>query len=192
MIILGVDPGTRTTGFGVIEVLGSRFRYLEAGGISLAATDDMSERLLKLSFELGKIIHQYKPEAMAVEKIFHAVNVQSALKLGYARGVILLEAAKKGLSIGEYTPTSIKQAVTGYGRAEKTQVQEMVRILLGLEQVPKPHDAADALAVAICHAHSGADLTRINTAEDEGKSRIPRAKGGATSWRNYKGPYRQG
>ncbi|KAB2951318.1 crossover junction endodeoxyribonuclease RuvC [Heliorestis acidaminivorans] len=154
MIILGIDPGTALCGYGLIEAKGNRLYPLAYGAIRTKAHSPMPSRLLTIAEELDNIIKQYKPHHVAVEEIFFSRNVTTALAVGQARGVILLSAARAGLAVSEYKPTQVKQAVVGYGRAEKEQVQEMVRILLSLSEKPKPDDVADALAVAICCAHS--------------------------------------
>lgn len=154
MVILGVDPGTAITGYGVIKKEGNHLKRVAYGVIRTAPQRSTSSRLKQIHQELQLIIGQYRPEVMAVEQLFFNKNVRTALAVGQARGVILLAGATAGLEIVEYTPLQVKTAVVGYGRAEKTQVQEMVRILLCLSEIPKPDDAADALAIAICHAHS--------------------------------------
>lgn len=154
MVILGVDPGTAITGYGVIKKEGNHLKRVAYGVIRTASQRSTSSRLKQIHQELQLIIGQYRPEVMAVEQLFFNKNVRTALAVGQARGVILLAGATAGLEIVEYTPLQVKTAVVGYGRAEKAQVQEMVRILLCLGEIPKPDDAADALAIAICHAHS--------------------------------------
>jgi crossover junction endodeoxyribonuclease RuvC len=153
MRILGVDPGSGTTGYGIIDTDGSRHTAILYGAIKTNPRQPFHERLLKIYRELNAIVMREKADLMAIEEVFHATNVQSALRLGHARGIALLVAAEKGIGVFEYSPLEIKSAVVGYGRAEKTQIQTMVRLLLNLPQVPTPDDAADALAVAICHAH---------------------------------------
>jgi crossover junction endodeoxyribonuclease RuvC len=154
MIILGIDPGTAITGYGVISHEGNHLKRVAFGTIRTASDLPMASRLRQIYHELQQVIHQYRPEAVAVEELFFNKNVRTALVVGQARGVILLAAATAGLEIAEYTPLQVKLAVAGYGRAEKMQIQEMVRMLLCLSEIPKPDDAADALAIAICHAHS--------------------------------------
>ncbi len=153
MRILGIDPGSGSTGYGIIDTDGSRHRAIVFGAIKTHSRQPFHERLLKIHTDLSDILSREKAEIMAIEEVFHASNVQSALKLGHARGVALLVAAQQGLDVREYSPLEIKNAVVGYGRAEKTQVQAMVQLLLGLPEIPSPDHAADALAVAICHAH---------------------------------------
>lgn len=155
MIIIGVDPGTATTGYGLVrEDTDGNLTAVAYGVITTAADLPMSRRLQELHRQLNEIILLHHPESGAVEKLFFAKNVTTAITVGQARGVALLGLAQAGLAIYEYTPMEVKLAVAGYGGAGKKQVQEMVRALLGLEQIPQPDDAADALAVAICHANS--------------------------------------
>ncbi|NLY74163.1 MAG: crossover junction endodeoxyribonuclease RuvC [Firmicutes bacterium] len=161
MVILGVDPGTAITGYGVIKKEGNHLKRVAYGVIRTASQRSTSSRLKQIHQELQLIIEQYRPEVMAVEQLFFNKNVRTALAVGQARGVILLAGATAGLEIVEYTPLQVKTAVVGYGRAEKAQVQEMVRILLCLGEIPKPDDAADALAIAICHANSCKHLAAL-------------------------------
>ena len=153
MRIIGIDPGSGGTGYGIIETDGSSHRLVSYGAIQTSAKKPFHERLLKIHSELNKILAKEKADAMAIEEVFYAANVQAALKLGHARGVALLAAAEHGLSVNEYSPLEIKSAVVGYGRADKFQVQAMVRMLLNMPELPSPDHAADALAVAICHAN---------------------------------------
>lgn len=153
MRILGVDCGTERTGFGVIESDGRSHRLLDAGVIKTSPKSPLSERLLLIAAGLRAVIVAHAPESAAVEAVFHAVNTQTALKLAHVRGVALLVLAEAGLSVGEYSPLEIKTSVVGYGRAEKEQVQMMVRSLLKLDEIIKSQDASDALAAAICHAN---------------------------------------
>jgi crossover junction endodeoxyribonuclease RuvC len=153
MRILGIDPGSGSTGYGIIETDGSHLKAILFGAIKTNQKQPFHERLLKIHQGLNKILAREKADVMAIEEVFYASNVQSALRLGHARGVALLVGAQQGLNIFEYSPLEIKSAVVGYGRAEKEQIQIMVRLLLGLPDIPKPNDAADALAIAICHAH---------------------------------------
>ncbi len=152
MIILGIDPGIAIVGYGLIECVGNSHRPIEYGCITTDAKLDFPHRLKIVYDELIKIIDTYKPEEMAIEELFFNKNVKTAMKVGQARGVEILAGVNKGLSIYEYTPLQIKQGIVGYGRAEKHQVQEMVKMFLNLKEIPKPDDAADALAVALCHA----------------------------------------
>jgi crossover junction endodeoxyribonuclease RuvC len=153
MRILGIDPGSGATGYGIIESDGSKHKAILFGAIKTNARQPFHERLLKIYVDLDSILSRESADALAIEEVFHATNVQSALRLGHARGVALLAAAQHRLSVYEYSPLEIKSAVVGYGRAEKIQIQGMVRILLDLPEIPSPDHAADALAVAICHAH---------------------------------------
>ncbi len=154
MRIFGIDPGSGRTGYGCIETDGSRHRIVTCGAIAASGTASFPEKLLAIHQRLSALIVEHAPDVVAIENLFHAENVRSALRLGHARGVAMLAAVEAGVSVAEYTPAEIKRAVVGYGRAEKPQVQHMVKLLLGLPAVPSPHDAADALAVAICHAHT--------------------------------------
>ena len=154
MIILGVDPGSLVTGYGLLKTEGNRFRLMDAGPIRLKKHGSMENRLLHLNDALDKLIQAHKPDVLSVEKVFHGLNFQSTIALGYVRGIVLMQAARHNLTLAEYSPAEVKKAITGYGRAEKEQIQEMVRILLNLAEVPKPNDVADALALAICHANA--------------------------------------
>ena len=153
MRILGIDPGIGSTGYGLIESDGSSHAAILFGAIKTQTRQPIQVRLLKIHRELSKILSHEKADIMAIEEVFHATNVQSALRLGHARGIALLIAAQQGLDVCEYSPLEIKSAVVGYGRAEKNQIQSMVKLLLNLSEIPSPDHAADALAVAICHAH---------------------------------------
>ena len=154
MVILGIDPGYAIVGWGVIEYSGSRFRTLGYGSIQTPAGLPIVDRLEMIYRGMNEIIEKYKPDGMAVEELFFNTNTTTAIAVAEARGIILLAARHAGVEIGEYTPLQVKQAVVGYGRAEKKQVISMVTSLLGLKEPPKPDDTADALAVAVCHAHS--------------------------------------
>jgi crossover junction endodeoxyribonuclease RuvC len=158
MRVVGIDPGTATTGYGVIEESAGRLAMIACGVITTPAGMPMPRRLLELHNRLVELLTLHTPETAAVESLFFQKNVRTAISVGQARGVVLLALAERGLAASEYTPLEIKQAVTGYGAAEKRQVQSMVRVLLKLVDLPKPDDAADALAVAICHAHSYKNL----------------------------------
>ena len=162
MRILGIDPGIAIVGFGFIDKVGSKLTPVQYGCIQTKAHTDHSLRLRDVYDSVVQLIEKYEPEAMAIEKLFFNRNVSTALTVSEARGVTILAAVQKGLPIGEYTPMQVKQAVVGYGGADKKQVQEMTRILLNLSAVPKPDDVADALAVAICHAHSYVLNDQIN------------------------------
>lgn len=154
MIILGIDPGTATTGFGVLESSGGKISAIDHGCILTDSKLEMPERLNLIGEQLKKIITKYKPHAIAVEELFFFKNAKTAISVGEARGVVLYIGKSMELEVFEYTPLQVKQAVVGYGRAEKKQVQNMVKMILGLNVIPKPDDAADALAVAICCANS--------------------------------------
>lgn len=154
MIILGIDPGLAIVGYGIIECNGNKFRALEYGAIVTEAETNFPDRLKIIYEEMTNIIEEFNPIDLAIEELFFNKNVKTAIKVGQARGVEVLAAVNKGLEIYEYTPLQIKQGVVGYGRAEKRQVQEMVKMLLNLKDIPKPDDVADALAVALCHGYS--------------------------------------
>jgi len=195
--IFGIDPGSVRTGYGCVETDGRVVRLVTCGAISAKLDDEFPQRLARIHRELSALLEECQPDSVAVESLFHATNVQSALKLGHARGVAILAAVEAGCPVVEYAPAEIKRAVVGYGRAEKHQVQEMIKILLGLAQRPSPHDAADALAVAICHLHSlppvGARDSGLGTRGSSPQSRIPSPESPAPSpqpksWRQYRPP----
>jgi crossover junction endodeoxyribonuclease RuvC len=177
--VFGIDPGSGRTGYGCVATDGSRLRLVACGAIVTSRREGLPAQLLKIHQQLVDLLAAHRPAAVAVESVFHAVNARSALTLGHARGVALLAAAQGGYPVAEYTPAVVKRAVVGYGRAEKQQVQEMVRLLLGLNEVPTPHDAADALAVAICHIH-GQGPTAPLPEPARGRSKRP------TSWRDWR------
>jgi crossover junction endodeoxyribonuclease RuvC len=154
MLTLGIDPGTAITGYGLVEGRGDRLTLVECGVITTQAGEPLPRRLHELFRGLTRLITEHHPENTAVEELFFARNARTALAVGHARGVILLAATSLGLPVFEYTPLQVKQAVTGYGRADKAQVQAMVRVLLALKEAPQPDDAADAVAVAVCHLHA--------------------------------------
>ncbi len=160
MRVLGVDCGGEYTGFGVVEGDGRSLTCLTAGAIRLNPREALEIRLKKVFDGLSALIAQHQPEVVAIEDVFYSVNAKSALKLGHVRGVAMMAAAQNGLSVVTYAPLAIKSAVVGYGRAEKSQVQVMVARLLHLDKIPEPADAADALAIAICHIHTAATLLR--------------------------------
>jgi crossover junction endodeoxyribonuclease RuvC len=180
--IFGIDPGSDRTGYGCVEAEGSRHRLILSGAISTSSRLSFPRKLLEIHVGLSARLAECRPDCVAIENLFHAANARSALKLGHARGVAMLAAVEAGLPVVEYTPAEIKRAVVGYGRAEKQQVQQMVMLLLGLDQVPTPHDAADALAVAICHMHSLGPMASTSAAHD---AATPRTRA-ATSWRHYR------
>ena len=177
MRTFGIDPGSERTGYGCVETAGSRHRIITCGAIATPANASFVDKLLLIHQRLTALIDECRPDWVAVENLFYAVNVRSALKLGHARGVAMLAAVEAGVPVIEYTPAEIKRAVVGYGRAEKNQVQHMVKVLLGLPAPPASHDAADALAVAICHVHS-------LVPSGARASIAPRTK--ARSWRTYR------
>lgn len=153
--VLGIDPGTATTGYGVVEEMETGdLRALTYGTVTTPSDQPMAERLQVIHRELTEVAHEWEPDVAAVEEVFFSVNVRTAMSVGQARGVAMLAMADAGLAVSEYSPSAVKQALTGYGQADKRQMQEMVRMLLGLSEIPRPDDAADALAVAVCHIHS--------------------------------------
>jgi crossover junction endodeoxyribonuclease RuvC len=154
MIILGIDPGTATTGYGVIEKKGQKFTLVDYGCVITPAKTPLHDRLDTIFKEISGIIEENRPDHVAVEEIFFAANAKTAIAVGHARGVILLASKKKGCQVHEYTPLEVKMALTGYGRADKKQIQQMVKAILTLSEIPKPDDAADALAIAICHGQT--------------------------------------
>ncbi len=183
MRVFGIDPGSMRTGYGCVDTDGGRHRLVLCGAIRAGATGAFPDRLATIYRELSSIIRQCQPECVAIEDLFHAANARSALKLGHARGVAMLAAVEAGVTVVEYTPAEVKRAVVGYGRADKAQVQQMIKLLLGLDRAPEPHDAADALAIAICHLHSMNPMARRKGApgrEHRGGTPVPR------SWRHYK------
>lgn len=161
MKILGIDPGYAILGYGVIEKTGNRFRVCSYGAVTTEASMAMGDRLEHLYESLREIIDEEKPDVAAIEQLFFNTNAKTAIMVGQARGVAVLACKKGGLEIEEYTPLQIKQALVGYGRADKKQVQWMVKTMLNLSEVPKPDDTADALAAAICHGHSADTRKRL-------------------------------
>ena len=191
MRIFGIDPGSVRTGYGCVESDGRVSRLVACGAITSPSTDSFPERLSRIHRELAALLARCSPDCVAIETVFHAANIRTALKLGHARGVAVLAAVENGSPVVEYTPAEVKRAVVGYGRAEKHQVQQMIRVLLGLHQIPSPHDAADALAVAICHLHSlpPADLTRRRGRADRAAAPAPRVRVPLPkTWRQYRPP----
>jgi crossover junction endodeoxyribonuclease RuvC len=184
--VFGIDPGSDRTGYGCVESDGRRHRLVICGAVGTGAAAAFPDKLARIHDSLAELIADCRPECVAIENLFHAVNVRSALKLGHARGVAMLAAVQLGLPIVEYTPAEVKRAVVGYGRAEKNQVQQMVKLLLGLKAAPAPHDAADALAVAICHLQHGAGA--LSDASRKALSDAGRKAGGVEgrSWRAYR------
>ncbi|MGI6731136.1 MAG: crossover junction endodeoxyribonuclease RuvC [Anaerovoracaceae bacterium] len=161
MRILGIDPGYAILGYGIIDMKGNRFTVCGHGAVTTDATMDMPDRLKHLYTQLMEIIQEYQPDEASIEELFFNNNAKTALLVGQARGVVLLACINSGLKINEYTPLQIKQALVGYGRAEKSQVQAMVKAILNLKQIPKPDDTADALAAAICHGHSAGTNNKL-------------------------------
>jgi len=162
VIILGIDPGTATTGYGVIKKEGSVLTVLEYGCIRTEANQDLKIRLRIIEEDLIEIIESFKPDVASVEQLFFCNNAKTALAVGHARGVILLTLEKSGMPVYEYTPLQVKQAVSGYGKASKKQIQEMVKILLKMKEIPRPDDAADALAIAMCHLQNANFIDKIS------------------------------
>lgn len=159
MIILGIDPGYAIVGFGVLEYKNNHFSVIDYGAITTDAGTPFNRRLEYIYDELTVLLEKYRPDAMSIEKLFYNSNAKTVIDVSQARGVIMLAAQKCGVPAFEYTPLQVKQSVVGYGRAEKKQVQEMIKRILFLEKVPKPDDTADALAMAICHGHSSGSLS---------------------------------
>lgn len=159
--VLGLDPGSTVTGFGLLESDQGRHKALEYGAIRLPPRAPFGERLLLLGDQLDKLFARIKPDQIAIEDVFSALNIKSALKLGQVRGVAMHAAGQARIPISAYSPLEVKRSVVGYGRAEKRQVQLMVKTLLGLAEIPQPHDAADALAIAICHLHRTETASRL-------------------------------
>lgn len=162
MRVLGIDPGTAITGWGVVAGSGDELKVVAFGTITTAAGTPLAQRLQTIYRELTEIIEQWQPDASAIEELFFSKNAKTALAVGHGRGAAMLALANAGLPIVEYKPLEVKQAITGYGGADKQQMQQMVRLLLSLDDIPRPDDAADALAVAICHVHSA----RLRMLED--------------------------
>ncbi len=162
MIILGIDPGYATVGYGVLDYQRGRFQVLDYGAVTTPAGLDFPSRLQIIYEGITELCEKFHPDCMSVEELFFNTNITTGIQVGHARGVILLAGHQKGVEVFEYTPLQVKQSVVGYGRAEKRQVMEMTRQLLGLSRIPRPDDAADALALAICHAHSSkSNLLRL-------------------------------
>lgn len=176
MRVFGIDPGSARTGYGCVETDGSRHQLIVCGAITSPARAALPQRLQRIHDGLGRLLAQHRPDCVAIENLFHAKNVKSALVLGHARGVAVLAAVEAGVTVVEYTPAEVKLAVTGYGRAEKVQLQRMVMLLLGLERTPS-QDAADAIALAICHA---------NASSGPYAAAAPRPPRHLRSWRHVK------
>jgi crossover junction endodeoxyribonuclease RuvC len=176
--VFGIDPGSHRTGYGCVASDGRRHRLVACGTVAAPSRASFPDKLRAIHGGLRALLAEHRPDCVAIEDVFHARNVRAALTLGHARGVALLAACEAGVPVVTYTPAEVKHAVVGYGRAEKRQVQQMVRLLLGLASVPSPHDVADALAVAICHLH-----TRVPAgAPDEASL----GAGAPRSWRQYR------
>ncbi|MBQ5320872.1 MAG: crossover junction endodeoxyribonuclease RuvC [Oscillospiraceae bacterium] len=155
MVIMGIDPGYAIVGFGIVDYKNSKFELLSYGAVTTEAKTDFSDRLIRIYEGIDSLIKKYRPDAIAIERLYFTSNQKTAIDVAQARGVILLAARQNLINVSEYTPLQVKGAVVGYGKAEKKQVMEMTRVMLGLKEYPKPDDAADALALAICRAHSG-------------------------------------
>jgi crossover junction endodeoxyribonuclease RuvC len=174
----GIDPGSERTGYGCIETTGSRHRLVICGSLAAPARSTFPDKLKYIHAGLTALLARHRPDCVAVESIFHARHALSALKLGHARGVALLAASEACVPVVEYAPAEIKRAVVGYGRAEKHQVQQMIKLLLGLDAAPSPHDVADALAIAICHLHSATGIVAERYRAEKPKTTL-------RSWRDY-------
>ena len=162
MIILGIDPGYAIVGFGAVDYKGSRFNLIEYGAVTTEAGENFEQRLKKVYDGVSDVIDRIKPESLAIEKLFFTTNQKTAIDVAQARGVTVLAATQRNIPVFEYTPLQVKQSIVGYGKAEKRQVMEMVKVILHLEKIPKPDDAADAVALAICHAHCAGSLLGKN------------------------------
>ena len=186
MRVFGIDPGSGRTGYGCVDSDGSRHSLVTFGAIAAAPGATFPDKLHAIHRTLSQLITTHRPDCVVIENLFHAKNARSALLLGHARGVAVLAAVEAGLPVVEYTPAEIKLAIVGYGRAEKTQMQQMVKLLLRLNAVPTPHDAADALAIAICHLHTSTSMA-ARAARVAGRGSAP-APGGRPlrSWRDYR------
>lgn len=165
MKVLGIDPGSETLGWGVVEGSGLKYALVDFGTIKSNPKESFSKRLLNINNGIEALIEKYQPDALSIEDAFYAANVKVAIKLGQVRGIVLLSAEKHGMEIAEYAPRLIKQTVVGYGNAEKQQVQQMVKLLLRMPKPPAPLDAADALAIAICHFHHAGMKDKIKKAQ---------------------------
>jgi len=182
--VFGIDPGSDRTGYGCVDSDGRRHHLVQCGAVRAGVGATFPDQLSIIYRELTALLVEHRPECVAIESIFYATNARSALKLGHARGVAMLAAIEAGVTVVEYTPAEIKRAVVGYGRAEKPQVGQMVKLLLGLDAVPKPHDAADALAVAICHLHNGGAISRARRPAANGAK--PQNGAAPKRWRDYR------
>jgi crossover junction endodeoxyribonuclease RuvC len=185
--VFGIDPGSGRTGYGCVDSDGSRHRLVTCGAIAAVPGSSLPEKLSGIHATLKALLATHRPDCVAIENLFHARHARSALILGHARGVAMLAAVDAGLPVIEYSPAEVKVAVVGYGRAEKAQIQQMVKLLLGLDAVPAPHDAADALAIAICHSNSATSLVARASAIEKtrgGKSSVQARP--LRSWRDYR------
>lgn len=185
-LILGIDPGTAVTGWGVIGSRGNKLRAIAHGTIKTSARDPAHERLNIIYRELLEVIDTHQPQEAAIEELFGGANLKAALAVGQSRGVAILACAERGLKPADYTALNIKQAVVGYGRASKAQMQEMVKVLLGLPKIPRPDHAADALGVAICHAHTRGSGYGLAAAEQTATIRNPTTR--HTDYRKVSAP----
>lgn len=183
MRVFGIDPGSTRTGYGCVDTDGRRHRLVLCGALAPPPGAPFPEKLQAIHRGLARHLREAAPDIVVVENVFHAANARSALLLGHARGVALLAAVETGLPIVEYTPAEVKRAVVGYGRAEKGQVQQMIKLLLGLDEVPSPHDVADALAIAICHVHH---LGPVAQAVAQAAAARKGAGAAPKSWRQWK------
>ena len=165
MKVLGIDPGSETLGWGVVEGENLKYKLVDYGTVKSSPREKFSKRLLKIFEGVKAVIENFQPDVLSIEEAFYSVNVNVAMKLGQVRGAVIVLGELSGLEIAEYSPRLVKQTVVGYGNAEKHQVQEMVRLLLRLQKAPEPHDASDALAIAICHFHHAGAQNRINLAK---------------------------
>lgn len=184
MIVFGIDPGSARTGYGCVASDGSRHRLVQCGAIETGSAPTFTERLQLIFRGLTEQLQRCRPDCVAIENVFAASNARSALTLGHARGVAMLAATECGLPVFEYTPAEVKRSAVGYGRAAKVQVQQMVTLLLGLDALPRPHDAADALAVAICHLHQQG--RRPPGILETPEPRHPRRSPAPSRWRLYR------
>ncbi len=154
MIVLGIDPGIAIVGYGIIKYEGNKFCTIDYGAVTTSSSLELPDRLCIIYKEICELIELHKPDVIAIEELFFNTNVKTAIAVGHGRGVAILAGANAGIKVYEYTPLQVKQAVVGYGRATKSQVQQMIKAILCLDKIPKPDDVADALAIAVCHAHS--------------------------------------
>ena len=185
MRVFGIDPGSGRTGYGCVDSDGSRHQLVTFGAITSVPGATFPDKLHAIHRTLSQLITTHRPDCVVIENLFHAKNARSALLLGHARGVAMLAAVEAGLPVVEYTPAAVKLAIVGYGRAEKAQMQQMVKLLLGLDAVPTPHDAADALAIAICHLNTSTSMT-ARAEKVAGRGAAAAGARPIRSWRDYK------